>query len=239
MATQHPLALYLKVFGQSQDTIDELQRELQVLEDEHDAFLRNFLAGRGTSSAATQVLRKTVALKTSLNAATNAKDQLRNAVAAFIQTSQPVDAALSSLGAAGPADASPSHEPLSLDLFQESYRQARDQLQDEFNKQQDLAQNAPTEADRLVADDLAARLQSKLKELRDEKDAFLTKVALIGNRAIIPRDDVVRATITLNQDLANVIVDANRAGTMLNIVTSFLVGAIQVFNGSVPPTTES
>ncbi|WP_326535717.1 hypothetical protein [Pseudorhodoferax sp.] len=241
MATSEtpPLALLMKSFSQVREQVLAFQAGLSELEDRQQAFLEKLLSGQGQARHATKVLEEAVALSQALALAQAAKARLLKAADAFDNGAR----GPKTPGAAmpGPADAGAmamdagAGQPLTLSVFLENYRPARDALQAEFAEQQALAQGAPTETARLAADALANELQAKLKELQDGKDLFVTKVGLLNGAQSELRDAVVRETIALNTALAQVVVNANRPRALLTIVTGFLGGAIQVFNGQVPP----
>lgn len=122
-----------------------------------------------------------------------------------------------------------------LQEYVESHQAARDQLLAEANVQTVLAEKGPDAATRAQAGLDATELVAKVGQIDAEHTAFLVKV-FTETAASGPAQQVVDETIQLNKKLAETVAKANRAAAMLRIVTSYLQGAIAVFNGKVAPS---
>jgi hypothetical protein len=122
-----------------------------------------------------------------------------------------------------------------LQEYVESHQAARDQLLAEANVQTVLSEKGPDAAIRAQAGLDATELVAKVGQIDAEHTAFLVKV-FTETAASGPAQQVVDETIQLNKKLAETVAKANRAAAMLRIVTSYLQGAIAVFNGKVAPS---
>jgi len=117
-----------------------------------------------------------------------------------------------------------------LETYLKSQRKAREQVAAQVRRLEDLAANGQSASVRNQASIDGIAVNGELAHMDAEHTAFLLRV-FTQTAASGPATQVVLDTVQLNQDLAKEIVSKNRPKVILNIITSYLNGAIAVFNG--------
>ncbi|HEY6509893.1 MAG TPA: hypothetical protein VIY56_17845 [Vicinamibacterales bacterium] len=130
----------------------------------------------------------------------------------------------------------PGPEAHPLAHFLAHYQAARDHLIREQIEQEDIMNdgNASLGA-RADARANVVELTAVIAKLDNARTDFLVRVF---TGVIPPSEALVARTIKLNKDLAKATVEANRPGTYIRIVTSYITAATQVITGNVPPAAE-
>jgi len=129
-----------------------------------------------------------------------------------------------------------ANHPLTAYLTQQ--KEARDKLVTEIQRLERQAAEGATAGERSDAVRDGPLLVSKLAQFEDAHNRFLFRVFTLTSGSG-PADDVVAETKALNEALANAIVKSNHGALMLRAVTSYLKGAIAVFNGKVDPKPDA
>ena len=116
-------------------------------------------------------------------------------------------------------------------IYTQQSVEARDQVVDEITRLRLIVSDASLDEDeRKDANKDLPELVSALG-LMDEADrAFIARVVL---GPFPPKEDVVARTIELNQNLAQVVVDANRAQAVIRLVTQWADALRAVVTGQV------
>lgn len=120
-----------------------------------------------------------------------------------------------------------------LAVFLTHFQDARDLLVREQIEQEGIMKDGnASPGERADASANVLELTDAIAQLDNARTEFLVRVF---TGVIPPSEALVAQTIKLNRSLAKETVEANRTGTYIRIVASFITAATQVITGTVPP----
>lgn len=123
-----------------------------------------------------------------------------------------------------------------LAVFLSNFQDARDLLIREQIEQEGIMKDGnATSGERVDASANVLDLTEAIAQLDNARTEFLVRVF---TGVIPPSEALVAQTIKLNKRLAVETVKANRTGTYIKIVASFVTAATQVITGNVPPVED-
>lgn len=123
-----------------------------------------------------------------------------------------------------------------LAVFLSNFQDARDLLIREQIEQEGIMKDGnATSGERADASANVLDLTDAVAQLDNARTEFLVRVF---TGVIPPSEALVGQTIELNRRLAKETVRANRTGTYIKIVASFVAAATQAITGNVPPAKD-
>lgn len=129
----------------------------------------------------------------------------------------------------------PDDDTHPLEIYTRAYTSSHSQMVSEMIDQEGIRDDAASDpADAQAARTAVDDLDDNIGWMADANSAFLVKVF---TAQIAPSTTVVDQTVAMDTALAAVVVDANRPAAMIQIVTSFINGAISAYTGTVIPAT--